>query len=150
MIPSTTTIPRMISVLLAEDDPAEAALVAEAFRDSKRHIHVTWVKDGEQVMDYLLGRDGFSGAKVPDLIILDLNMPRKNGFQVLGEIRSDPDLNGIPVVILTNSRLETDVRKAYEGSANYYIVKPPNLDDFFAAMRKVEDIWLGGINAVDD
>jgi chemotaxis family two-component system response regulator Rcp1 len=150
MFPSTTTIPRLINVLLAEDSAADAALVMEAFKDSSKHIHVVRVNDGEQVMDYLWGRDGFSGGKVPDLVLLDLSMPRKNGFQVLGEIRSDPKLNAIPVVILTNSNLETDVRQAYEGSANYYLVKPPGVEDFFAAIRKVEDIWLGGINTEED
>jgi len=150
MISRTTTIPRTIDVLLAEDNPADAALVVEAFKNSRNPIHVVRVNDGEQVMDYLWGRDGFSGEKIPDLILLDLNMPRKNGFQVLGAIRSDPQLNAIPVVILTNSRLESDVQQAYEASANYYLVKPPDLDDFFTAMRKVEDIWLGGLNSEED
>src|SRR5579872_3065628 len=150
MISSTSTIPSLIQVLLAEDNPADAALVVEAFKGSKRPIHVVRVKDGEQVMDYLWGRDGFSGEKTPDLILLDLSMPRKNGFQVLGEIRSDPKLNAVPVVILTNSRLESDVQQAYEGSANFYLVKPPGLEDFFKALRKVEDIWLGGLNVEED
>jgi CheY-like chemotaxis protein len=150
MIPSTTTAPRTIDVLLAEDNPADAALVVEAFKNSLNPIHVVRVNDGEQALDYLWGRDGFSGEKIPDLVLLDLNMPRKDGFQVLGTIRSDPKLNAIPVVILTNSNLESDVQQAYEGSANYYLVKPHNLDDFFAAMRKIEDIWLGGLNAEED
>ncbi len=150
MISSTSTIPSLINVLLAEDNPADAALVVEAFKGSKRRIHVVRVNDGEQVMDYLWGRDGFSGEKRPDLILLDLTMPRKNGFEVLEEIKNDHELCDIPVVILTNSRLESDVQRAYEGRANYFLAKPSGVEEFFKALRKVEDIWLGGLYTEDD
>ncbi len=108
------------------------------------------VKDGEDALRYLRGQDRFSQARRPDLILLDLNIPKKTGLEVLNEVKSDPKLQEIPVVILTNSKMETDVQKAYESRANFYIVKPTDLDELFVIARYVEDIWLKSLGNPDD
>ena len=145
----TKKVGRSIQVMLVEDNLGDVTLIAEAFKGSKRPLQITRAKDGEQAMEYLTGRNGRCKVR-PDIILLDLNMPKKTGLEVLGEIKSDPKLKDIPVVILTNSKLEEDVRQAYESQANFYMVKPHDLDQLFVAMRYVEDIWLRGIGADPD
>jgi two-component system, chemotaxis family, response regulator Rcp1 len=139
-----------IQVLLVEDNLGDVTLIMEAFKGSKHPIQVTRAKDGVEAMDYLRGQGRYSHASRPDLILLDLNMPRKSGLEVLEEIKSDPRLKEIPVVVLTNSKMDSDVRKAYESKANFYLVKPSDLDELFVAMRYVEDIWLKSVTSGAD
>ncbi len=143
MVPTIETMPRLIKVLLAEDNPGDAALVIEAFKASKRHIWVVPLKKGDEVMDHLRGQGGFQPSHRPDLILLDLYLPGKSGFEVLEEIKSDPKLWDIPVVVLTHSRSEEDFRHAYESGASYYLIKPTDFDEFRSALQRVEKTWLG-------
>lgn len=138
----TQTQSRPTQVLLIEDNPGDVTLIREVFKSSKRPIQVARVEDGVEALDYLKGRGSFRGAQRPDLILLDLNMPKKTGFEVLEEIKTDPWLFEIPVVVLTNSKLDMDVSRAYESKANFYIVKPSDLERLFVALRYVEDTWL--------
>lgn len=138
-------ITRSLHVLLVEDNLGDVTLIMEAFRGSKWPIQVSRVRDGEEAMDYLRGKGRWVHAIRPDLILLDLNMPKKPGLEVLQEVKRDPGLRDIPVVVLTNSKLDADVRKAYESRANFYLVKPTDLDELFVAMRYVEDIWLRSV-----
>jgi CheY-like chemotaxis protein len=133
---------RSTQVLLIEDNPGDVTLIKEVFKSSKRPIQVARAQDGVEALDYLRGRGVFHGVPRPDLILLDLNMPKKTGFEVLEEIKTDPWLLEIPVVVLTNSKLDNDVSRAYESKANFYIVKPSDLERLFVALRYVEDTWL--------
>lgn len=143
-------VQRSIKVLLVEDNLGDVTLITEVFKASKRNIQIIRVKDGEEAMDFLKKRGRFKESERPDLILLDLNMPRKSGQEVLEEIKVDSTLKDIPVVVLTNSKLEADVQKAYESRANFYLVKPADLEELFVAMRYVEDIWLRSVAAQAD
>jgi len=145
MFSHTETIPRLVKVLLAEDNPGDAALVSEAFRTSKRHIWLIRLKNGDEVMDHLRGEGGYNPSHRPDLILLDLSLPRRNGFDILDELKADPSFRDIPVVILTNSRSEEDVRQAYKAGASYFLMKPADFDEFRSAIQRVEEIWLANI-----
>ena len=150
MVSQTQAIPRLIKVLLAEDNPGDADLVTQAFRMSKRNIWLVSLKDGDEVMDHLRGEGGYGPSHRPDLILLDLSLPRKNGFDTLAELKADPSLRDIPVVILTQSRSEEDVRQAFEMGANYYVIKPADFEEFRSAIQRVEDIWLAGVSEQED
>jgi CheY-like chemotaxis protein len=142
MMPPTPKIPRVMKILLVEDDQADAVLVFEAFKNFKRPVELIRVKDGEEALAYLRKEDKYAGVPAPDLILLDLNMPKKGGLEVLEELKNDSLLNEIPVLILTSSQADSDVRKAYASRANFYIVKPHDFPAFCEAMKFVEDIWL--------
>jgi chemotaxis family two-component system response regulator Rcp1 len=129
----------MVNILLVEDNEGDARLAKEAMRDSKILHHVT---DGEEAMAFLRREGKYSAAPRPELILLDLNLPRKDGRQVLAEIKEDEDLKRIPVVILTVSSAEDDILKTYNLHANCYITKPIDLDQFMKVVRSVEDFWL--------
>jgi len=146
----TSKIARSIHVLLVEDNLGDVTLIMEAFKGSKRPIQITRAKDGEEALQYLRGTGHYSQVHRPDLILLDLNMPKKTGLEVLEEVKNDSKLKDIPVVVLTNSKLESDVQKAYESRANFYMVKPTDLDELFVAMRYVEDIWLRSVDSEPD
>jgi CheY-like chemotaxis protein len=133
---------RNVRVLLVEDDPDDAKLTVEVFKESQFPLDVTRVSDGEEAMDYLLQKATFEGTRLPDIILLDLNMPRRDGYWVLEEIRGNPKLSHIPVVILTCSKNEDDIHRAYEGKANFYIVKPTDLNQLFETVRYLEEVWL--------
>lgn len=150
MVSLANKIFRSINVLLVEDNLGDVTLIKEAFKGSKRPIQISRVKDGLEAMDYLKCRGRFVKSPRPDLVLLDLNMPKKSGFEVLEEIKADPKLKGIPVVVLTNSKLDEDFHKAYESRANFYMVKPSDLDQLFVAMRYVENIWLRSIQMEAD
>ena len=150
MVSLAGKLTRSIHVLLVEDNLGDVTLIMEAFKGSKRPIQLDRAKDGEEALHYLRGTGRYAEARRPDLILLDLNMPKKTGLEVLNEIKNDPKLQEIPVVILTNSKLESDVRRSYESRANFYMVKPTDLDELFAAMRYVEDIWLRSVDAEPD
>ena len=131
-----------IEILLVEDNPADARLAEESFKDSKivNHMHHAW--DGEEAMDFLYRRGSFKDAPRPDIVLLDLNLPRKDGREVLAEMKQHPDLRRIPVVILTTSDAEQDIVKSYDLHANCYVTKPVDLDKFGRIVSVIEDFWL--------
>ena len=131
-----------IVVLLVEDSPGDVRLTQEAFKDAKVHINLYVASDGAEAMAFL-GREGnHASAPRPDLILLDLNLPKKDGREVLGEIKESPTLRSIPVVILTTSAAEADILQSYQLHANCYITKPVGLDGFLKVVRSIDSFWL--------
>lgn len=133
---------RPINILMIEDNPYDVRLTMEAFKDAKVWNNLNVASDGEEALRFLRREGEFSEAPRPDLILLDLNLPRKNGREVLEEIKRDPDLKRIPVVVLTTSGDEKDILRAYELHVNAYITKPVDLDQFIKIVEAVEDFWL--------
>jgi two-component system, chemotaxis family, response regulator Rcp1 len=133
---------RPIEILLVEDSPGDVRLTVESLKDSKVRNNLSVVHDGIEAMSFLRAEGGFADAPRPDLILLDLNLPKKDGREVLAEIKNDPVLRRIPVVILTTSKAEEDILKTYALHANCYITKPVNLDQFMKVVRAIEDFWL--------
>lgn len=133
---------RPVEILLVEDNPGDARLTKEALKDGKVYNRLTVVPDGVEALAYLRREGQYAGAAQPDLILLDLNLPRKDGREVLEEIKADDGLKRIPVVILTSSSAEQDVLKSYGLHANCYVTKPVDLDQFMAAVKAIEDFWL--------
>ena len=133
---------RPIEILLVEDSPSDTELTIEALREAKMRNHLSIVEDGVQAMEFLRRQGRFANAPRPDLIMLDLNLPRKDGRQVLGEIKADDQLKSIPVVVLTTSRAEQDVLRAYDLHANCYISKPVDFEQFLEVVRSIETFWL--------
>jgi CheY-like chemotaxis protein len=132
----------MVTILMVEDNPADARLTIEAFRDAKVLNNMSVVGDGVEAMGFLRRQGRYADAPRPDLILLDLNLPKKDGREVLSEIKRDPDLRRIPVVVLTTSDDEKDVLRAYDLHVNAYIKKPVDLDQFMKVVEAVEDFWL--------
>jgi len=133
---------RPIQILMVEDNPDDIELTVEALKDSRVRNHLIVVKDGEEAISYLQGKGQYQNAVRPDLILLDLNMPRKNGRDVLREIKNDPKLKRIPVVILTTSQAEEDIIHTYDLHANCYITKPLDFNQFLKVVKSIEDFWL--------
>jgi CheY-like chemotaxis protein len=133
---------RPIEILLVEDSPSDTELTREALLDAKVRNHLSVVEDGVQAMDFLRRQGAYTAAARPDLIMLDLNLPRKDGREVLAEIKEDPDLKTIPVVVLTTSQAEQDILRAYHLHANCYITKPVDFEQFLEAVRSIETFWL--------
>ncbi len=131
-----------IDILLVEDSEGDARLIREALKEGKLHNTLYVAKDGVEAMDFLLKKGTFMNAVKPDLILLDLNLPKMDGREVLAEIKGDDVLKRIPVVILTTSSSETDIIKTYNLHANCYIVKPLDLDQFIRVVRSIESFWL--------
>jgi len=131
-----------IEILLVEDNLGDARLAREALKDSKIRNALNHVQDGVEALAFLRRQGEYAAAPRPDLILLDLNLPRKDGRQVLAEIKEDPDLKSIPVVILTISKDEEDVLKTYSQHANCYITKPIDLGQFMKVIKAIEDFWL--------
>ena len=131
-----------IEILLVEDNTGDARLAREALRDAKVANHLSWVADGVEALAFLRRQDSYLTAPRPDLILLDLNLPRKDGREVLSEIKAAEKLKRIPVVILTTSQAEEDILKAYHLNANCYITKPVDLDQFIKVVKTIEDFWL--------
>ncbi len=131
-----------IEVLLVEDSLGDVRLTQEAFKDAKIHVNLQVVSDGAQAMTFLLRQGEHSRAPRPDLILLDLNLPRKNGREVLEEIKADAKLKTIPVVVLTTSAAEEDILRSYQLHANCYITKPVGLDGFLKVVRNIDSFWL--------
>ena len=131
-----------LEVLVVEDNPADAELTLMTLKQSKRCRNVALVKDGVEAMAYLHRRDQFAGMPRPDLVLLDLNMPRKNGKEVLQEMKGDEQLKTIPVLVLTSSDNERDILGAYQLSANCYISKPVDGEKFTQILEVIEDFWL--------
>ena len=132
----------LIEILLVEDNPGDVRLVREVFKDAKvaNSIHVA--EDGVEAMAFLRNEGKFAGAVRPDLILLDLNLPKKDGREVLSEIKTDDALKRIPVIVLTTSSAEEDILKSYSEYANSYITKPIDLGQFIDVIRSIEDFWL--------
>jgi two-component system, chemotaxis family, response regulator Rcp1 len=131
-----------INILLIEDSLGDVRLIQEALKEGKLCNRLFVVRDGVEGMDFLLRRGQYQEAVRPDLILLDLNMPKMDGRELLAEIKKDEDLKRIPVVILTTSTSEADVLKTYNLHANCYIVKPLNLEEFIRVVRSIESFWL--------
>jgi Response regulators consisting of a CheY-like receiver domain and a winged-helix DNA-binding domain len=133
---------RPIEILLVEDSPSDAALTREALEKGKIANHLNCVVDGVEALEYLRQQGKFTDAARPDLIMLDLNMPRKDGREVLRELKSDPSLKTIPVIVLTTSRAEQDVLQSYQLNANCYITKPVDFGNFVEVVKSIEHFWL--------
>lgn len=132
-----------INILLVEDNPADVLLTAEALREGSVAHDLSVVNNGADAMHFLKHQGKFEDSPRPNLIFLDINLPKKNGFEVLAEIKGDPDIRSIPVIVLTTSSSRQDIQRAYSLHANCYIVKPIELDDFFRAIKNTEDFWGG-------
>lgn len=130
-------------ILLVEDDPGDAGLVRIALRRSRHACRLHHVKDGDEAMGFLRRDEAHSQAPRPDLILLDLNLPGRNGHEILEEIRADTALCSIPVVILSTSGAERDIKKAYALGASSYVSKPMDVEAFTAAIHSIEDFWFG-------
>jgi len=133
----------LIEILLVDDNPADIRIMQEALRDARVANRLHAARDGVECMAFLRKEGAYKDAPRPDLILLDLNMPRKGGLEVLAEVKADPDLRGIPTVVLTSSKEEGDVARSYELQANGYVVKPVDLDDFIEVVGGIEEFWVG-------
>ena len=133
---------RSFNILLIEDNPGDVRLTQEAFKEGKRKINLEVVMDGVEAIKYLRQQDEHANAPMPDLILLDLNLPKWDGREVLKEIKTDKLLKRIPVVVLTTSNAEQDIINSYDLHANCYINKPVDFDNFFEIIQKIEDFWL--------
>lgn len=133
----------LISVLLVEDDPGDVLLIREAFTDQKVGNVLSHVSDGVEAMRFVRGEGEYAGRERPDLVLLDLNLPRKSGAEVLAEIKADPQLATIPVIVLTTSEAEEDVLRAYQQHANAYITKPVDFERFREIVHQIDDFFIG-------
>jgi chemotaxis family two-component system response regulator Rcp1 len=131
-----------VEILLVEDNPGDVDLVIDAFKESLFRHRLSVVGDGVDAMTFLHKADVHAGAPTPDLILLDLNLPRKDGREVLNEIKKDPELQHIPVVVLSSSEAERDLLFSYRLHANCFVTKPVDLEEFFAAVRAIEQFWF--------
>ncbi|BAG17565.1 MULTISPECIES: response regulator [Streptomyces] len=131
-----------IEVLLVEDDPGDELMTREAFEDNKIRNTLHVVRDGQEALDFLYRRGQYAEAPRPDLVLLDLNLPKYDGRQVLEQIKSDPELALIPVVVLTTSSAEEDILRSYKLHANAYVTKPVDLDQFIAAVRQIDEFFV--------
>lgn len=129
-------------LLIVDDSEGDVALVREALAASVQPGEIASVRDGVEAMAFLNRGEKFAGAARPDLVLLDLNMPRKGGLEVLAEMKAGPELRKIPVVIFSTSRLGADVENSYDLGANCYVCKPGNLNEFFSAVKSIEEFWF--------
>ncbi len=136
------TVGEPVDILLVEDNPGDARLMKEALAEAKIRNRLQVVADGVGALAYLRRQEPFAGAVRPDLILLDLNLPGTDGREVLAEIKGDKDLRRIPVVILTTSRAEADIARAYDLHANAYVTKPLDIEQFITVVQSIEDFWL--------
>lgn len=133
---------RPMEILLVEDEEGDIILTRLAFEESPYKVNLNVVRDGEMAIDFLHHNPPYQGTPRPDLILLDINMPRKDGLEVLEEVKSDADLGSIPIAILTTSEAEEDILRAYHQHANCYIRKPIEIDRFSEVVREIEIFWL--------
>jgi len=133
---------RPIEILLVEDNPGDVRLLMETFREGKIRNRISLVEDGVEALAFLRKEGEHGSAPRPDLILLDLSLPRKNGQEVLAEIKQDADLKRIPVVVITSSQAEKDILQAYNNHVNCYLTKPVDLEQFMGVVRSVEEFWL--------
>jgi len=132
----------VVDVLLVEDDPGDVVLIKEAFEFNKVHNALHVVSDGVEALDFLYRRNGHEGAPRPDLVLLDLNLPRKDGREVLEEVKADKDLRTIPIVVLTTSEAEEDILRSYDLHANAYVTKPVDFERFIEVVRLIDDFFV--------
>jgi len=135
-------IGKPVEILLVEDNKGDVGLIEEVFEEAKIKNSLHVAEDGEEAMLYLHAEGKFSGSRRPDIILLDLNLPKKDGREVLREIKEDINLKNIPVIILTSSSAENDITRAYELHANAYVTKPLNFDQFIKVVGSIESFWL--------
>jgi chemotaxis family two-component system response regulator Rcp1 len=133
-------------ILVVDDNPADVILVREALAGSLFHSRIRSVEDGVEAMSFLNRKEKYANATRPDLVILDLNLPKKAGLAVLAAMKAGPELRRIPVVIFSTSRLAEDILRSYELGGNCYVTKPGNLDEFFSAMKSIEGFWFGTVS----
>ena len=139
---SVTRDLNLITILLVEDNPGDVRLIQEVFKDGKIFNQIAIARDGEEALNYLYQRGAYKNTPKPDLILLDLNLPKKNGSEVLTEIKSNEMLKGIPVIILTASTAEEDIARAYNQHANCYLTKPIELNQFINVVQQIKSFWL--------
>jgi CheY-like chemotaxis protein len=139
---TTRTNANMIEILLVDDDPGDVRLTVEALKQSKMHINLSFARDGIEALACLRRQGKFTAAPCPDIILLDLNMPRMDGREVLAEIKVDPVLKHIPVVVLTTSAAEEDIVRSYNLHANCYVTKPVDLQQFMKVVSSIQDFWF--------
>jgi CheY-like chemotaxis protein len=132
----------VVDVLLVEDDPGDVVLIKEAFEFNKVHNALHIVSDGVEALDFLYRRNGYENARRPDLVLLDLNLPRKDGREVLAEVKTDKSLRTIPIVVLTTSEAEEDILRSYDLHANAYVTKPVDFDRFIEVVRLIDDFFV--------
>jgi CheY-like chemotaxis protein len=142
MSPGKRPEEKPVEILLVEDNPGDVRLTIEALKEGKIHNLIHAVADGEEAMAFLRRKAPHAGAPRPDLILLDINLPKKNGQEVLADIKSDPDLKRIPVVVLTTSKSEEDILKSYNLHANCFVTKPVDLNKFIEVCKSIEHFWL--------
>lgn len=142
MVPTDTHAPRTVEILMVEDNPGDVKLVRETLRESRVRNELHGVGDGEAALEFLRRRGAYAGVPRPDVILLDLNLPRKDGREVLAEIKADPDLRSIPVVVLTSSSADEDIVKSYDLHANCYITKPVDFARLTEIVRSIEGFWF--------
>ncbi len=130
-------------LLIVDDNPADVALAREALVGSACHCQISSVEDGDEALARLRRKEKYADTNPPDLVLLDLNLPKKDGLAVLAVMKTDHTLRGIPVVIFSTSRLGRDITRSYELGANCYVSKPGNLNDFFSAVQSIEQFWFG-------
>ena len=143
-MPNHVTDPprRPLGVLLVEDDPGDVVIAREALRAGRLESRLTVVSDGVEAMSYLRREDGYADVERPDLILLDLNLPKKSGHEVLAEVKADPLLRKIPVVVLSTSSASEDVDRSYELYANVFVTKPVDFDHFTSVVKQIDDFFL--------
>jgi len=129
-------------ILLVEDNEGDIVLTLEAFEECKVKTEISVAKNGQEALDFLFKRGAFTEAKKPDLILLDINIPIFNGHEVLRQIKDDPNLKKIPVIMLTTSSSQKDIDKAYENHSNSYVKKPLDIEEFLSTILKIEEFWL--------
>lgn len=133
---------KLVEILLVEDNPGDARLIQDALKGGKVRNNLHIVYDGVEATDFLFKKNQYQNTPKPDLIILDLNLPKKNGQEVLAEIKADENLKSIPVIILTISKAEEDIIRSYNLHANCFLIKPIDLNKFLEVVRSIEDFWL--------
>lgn len=139
---SPSSAGRAIEILLVEDDPGDELITREAFEHNKLKNNLHVAHDGEEGLDFLYRRGPYADAPRPDLVLLDLNLPKYDGRQLLEKVKSDPDLARIPVVVLTTSSAEEDILRSYQLHANAYVTKPVDLDQFINAVRQIDEFFI--------
>ena len=140
---------RPVRILLVEDSPSDVAIMVAALREGRIANDLRTVGDGEAAMDFLRCQGAYVDAERPDLIILDLNLPKKDGREVLAEVKADSELRTIPIIVLTTSAAEADILRAYQFHANAYVTKPVGYDAFLEAVRSIEGFWLSLVRLPD-
>ena len=131
-----------VEILLVEDNPGDVRLTKEALKEGKVYSNLHWAKDGVEALEFLRHKGRFADVPRPDIILLDLNLPKKDGREVLAEIKNDENLKRIPVVILTTSKAEEDVLRSYQLHANCYVTKPVDLEKFILVVQSIDMFWL--------